>query len=247
MNEGKEPIFAPTFENGGFWEYYKDLERQFENYLEHVPYLQGNENTYSFRLANLILAIGAYVDSAFKEIARYTEFSKKYPQLFQQVSEGKPTIGDYYPLSLEYKLPKREVFFKCLPERQRIKPFLEFEKVGKSLKTPDWWGVYNGVKHRFKESFRQANLQNVRNALSGAFLLNAIHIPSAVRLVELGILKPTLTAQESYGVLPEERKFRITPEIVEDWLRKTRGFWGIVETPLFIYNLEELIQTSVKP
>ena len=28
--EEKEKGFNPTFENGGYWEYYKDLERQFE-------------------------------------------------------------------------------------------------------------------------------------------------------------------------------------------------------------------------
>jgi len=45
-----------------------------EDFLEYVPYLEGNEKTYSFRLANLLLAIGAHVDSAFKEMARYRLF-----------------------------------------------------------------------------------------------------------------------------------------------------------------------------
>lgn len=46
---GEEPEkFKPTFENGGFWEYYKDIEHQFENFLEYVPYLKGNKGTYSF-------------------------------------------------------------------------------------------------------------------------------------------------------------------------------------------------------
>jgi len=48
--------FKPTFANGGFWEHYKDLERQFENFLDYVPCFEDNENTYSFRLANLLLA-----------------------------------------------------------------------------------------------------------------------------------------------------------------------------------------------
>jgi hypothetical protein len=73
----EEKGFKPNFENGGFWEYYKDLERQFESFLEYVPYLEGNENTYSFRLANMILAIGAHVDSAFKEMARCDMFADK--------------------------------------------------------------------------------------------------------------------------------------------------------------------------
>jgi hypothetical protein len=57
----EEQEFNPTFENRGFWEYYKDLERQFENFLNYVPYLKDNESTYSFRLANILLGIGAHI------------------------------------------------------------------------------------------------------------------------------------------------------------------------------------------
>src|SRR4030065_510295 len=103
--------FNPTFENLGYWEYYKDLERQFENFLEYVPYLSGNEKTYSFRLANQILAIGAHIDSAFKEIAKYPEFSVQYPEILDpKTKKGKsrtPNIKDYYPISEIYKLPQK--------------------------------------------------------------------------------------------------------------------------------------------
>lgn len=47
-----------NFENGYFWELYNDLERQFITILEYVPYLEGNETTYSFKILNLILGIG---------------------------------------------------------------------------------------------------------------------------------------------------------------------------------------------
>ena len=40
-DKDKPSCFTPTFENGGYWEYYKDLEGQFENFLESVPYLSG--------------------------------------------------------------------------------------------------------------------------------------------------------------------------------------------------------------
>jgi len=46
-----------NFEKGIFWELYGDLERQFENFLDYVPYLEANENTYSFKLLNLILRL----------------------------------------------------------------------------------------------------------------------------------------------------------------------------------------------
>lgn len=57
MNEtvaGKED----KFEKGYFWELYIDLERQFRAFLTYVPYLKGNEKTYSYRLLSMILSIG---------------------------------------------------------------------------------------------------------------------------------------------------------------------------------------------
>jgi hypothetical protein len=132
-DKDKTSCFTPTFENGGYWEYYKDLERQFENFLESIPYLSGNENTYSFRLANLILAIGAHIDSAFKEIARYPEFSTKYPLILKKESgePRKPTIRDYYDLGVEYTLPQRKVMFKRLPEGEPVVPFQQYAKVAR--------------------------------------------------------------------------------------------------------------------
>jgi hypothetical protein len=83
-------LIKDAFEEGYFWEYYMDLERQFMEYLNYVPYLQGNERTYSFRLANLILMIGAHIDSAFKEIAKFPEFSNDYPQMLNFNPKPKP-------------------------------------------------------------------------------------------------------------------------------------------------------------
>ena len=110
MNDSISKEFKPTFENGGFWEYYKDLERQFEKSLEYVPYLKKNTGTFSFRLANLVVAIGGYVDSAFKEIAMHPTFLEKNP-LILKTARGeprKPTIADYVVLAEEFSLNKKE-------------------------------------------------------------------------------------------------------------------------------------------
>ena len=140
-----EKRFNPSFDNGGYWEYYKDLERQFENFLDYVPYLEGNENTYSFRLANMILAIGGHIDSVLKKIAEEPVFSSKYPEMINPiVKKGEHKGGprdqeliDYYPISEEYKLYEKIVVFKCLPNREEILPFKEYRKeIGK---VPYWW------------------------------------------------------------------------------------------------------------
>ena len=85
MNEETKRV-EDSFESGYLWELYMDLERQFENFLEYVPYIDGNESVHSFKLLNLITSIGGYVDSAFKEMARYPRFSDNKD--CQRLSEG---------------------------------------------------------------------------------------------------------------------------------------------------------------
>lgn len=125
------------FENGNFWELYKDLERQFADFLDYVPYLEGNENTYSFRLANLISGLGGHVDSTFKEMARYPKFcdNEECEEILtligkseNSVEQGRAPITIPIRLLLkafekEYQLTKKRVIFKRLPEREEILPF----------------------------------------------------------------------------------------------------------------------------
>jgi len=237
--------FNPTFENRGFWEYYKDLERQFTNFLDYVPYLEGNESTYSFRLANILLAIGAHIDSALKKIAEDPSFSGKYPEMIKpKVKKGEhkgeprdQELMDYYPISEEYVLYEMIVIFKCLPERENVLPFKEYRK--KLGKVPYWWSAYNHVKHNFSEDFKQANLKTVRDALAGAFLLNVIHEPAALQLFDYGLLKPIYPQGESfvepiYDTFRGRKPFKTRPancKPIEDAFT--------IETPLFSFNYLE--------
>jgi hypothetical protein len=236
--------FSPTFENRGFWEYYKDLERQFEESLVYVPYLEGNEGTYSFRLANLIVSIGAHIDSAFKEIARYPPFENKYPLILKN-ADGKlkkPTIWDYYPLAEELHLSKQKVTFKRLPIREELYPFDQYQKTkdgtGKDCITcPNWWNAYNDIKHNFKENFIEAKLISTRDALAAAFLINVAHEPAAKELFKYGLIKPkylpVVMWEEKYDKFKglEQHKQRPSWEPIDDAFT--------IETPLFMYDYEE--------
>jgi hypothetical protein len=199
--------FNPTFENRGFWEYYRDLERQFEDFLVYVPYLEGNEETYSFRLANLLLSIGAHIDSALKEIAKYSDFQTKYPEMLK-TKEGKPrkpTIMDYYPISEEYALPEEIAQFKRLPSNEKILPFEKYSRKSGKKELPCWWNAYTNVKHSFNENFKEAKLKTTRDALAGAFLLNVIHKPAYDKLFDCGLLKPKYPQGETSSLLSEPK------------------------------------------
>jgi hypothetical protein len=210
-----------------------DLERQFIDFQNYVPYLDGNETVYSFRLMNLILAIGAHVDSAFKEMFRCSEFSKKYDKILRKINTGKATITDYLTLEQEYCISKRGVVFKRLPEREVVVPFQKFG----ALKSPDWWTAYNEIKHEFSLNFKKANLKNVRDALAGAFLLNVVHKPAILRLFKYGVAKSkyrevwSKTGGATYSMRP-------TVKIIQDILKDTIYPPLSVKTTLFYFDCE---------
>jgi hypothetical protein len=225
--------FNPTFENGGFWEYYKDLERQFEDFLEYVPYIEGNEKTYSFKLLNIFLSICGHIDSAFKELARYPRFAEieSCQEILRRAEARQGIIVSGISAFDEiYAIISMTVTFKCLPNRISITPF--------NCEHPEWWNSYNDLKHDLAVNLKKANLETVRDALAGAFLLNVIHEPAALRLFDFGLLKPNYAQGTTFfepifdtfrGRKPQDRPPDCKP--VEDAFT--------IETSLFSFDYEE--------
>ncbi len=152
----EEKRFNPTFENGGYWEYYNDLERQFSSFLEYVPYLQGNEQTYSFKLLNLFLSIGGHIDSALKEMSRYSEFAENpsCKEILKRASDKEGIIlSGIRAFDEIYAICSKKVIFKCLPERISLIPF--------SSKKPEWWDFYNDIKHDVSINLKKKTLQRI--------------------------------------------------------------------------------------
>ncbi|MFC1487076.1 hypothetical protein ACFLRN_05240 [Thermoproteota archaeon] len=225
--------FKPTFENGGFWEYYKDLENQFQNFLEYVPYLNGNENTYSFKLLSQILSIGGYIDSAFNEMARFSKFSeneiclrilRRAAQRLGIIKSGIEAFDNLYNIS------NRTVTFKFIPERVDIQPFNCTDTI------PEWWDFYNELKHDVGINLEKANLKNTRDALAAAFLLNVIHEPGILRLYNYDVLK-------FYTIVRGEPSKHLSKSIprkdFERLIHERQSFWGSVQTDLFVYDFNQ--------
>jgi hypothetical protein len=229
MNE-KEKLekFRPTFENGGFWEYYLDLERQFQNFLEYVPYLKENEDTYSFKLLSLILSIGGYIDSAFKEMARFPEYSEdeKCMEILRRAGAHQGIIkSGVEAFDSHYGISTKTVTFKFIPDREYVKPFESRDAI------PDWWGFYNELKHDVGINLGKANLKNTRDALAAAFLLNVVHKPGAQRLLDYNVLQRGISHEALDG-----QEIRISISLVKCYISEGKKFPGIVSTPIFIYD-----------
>jgi len=235
-----------NFERGIFWGLYKDLERQFQDFLEYVPYLPGNETVYSFKLVNLILSIGGHVDSIFKEMARYPKFSDntecreilgKLKETEGRKEEGKGPIT--VPISLplkafekEYKLSEKKVIFKRISEKLEIIPFTPYNPTTNS---PEWWEIYNGLKHDVGINVEEASLKTTLTALAGAFLLNAVHIPSVLRLFKHNIFKIEFEPEVMGG---DYSRQIATLDWVRQQYERTLTLPTMLETPLFIFDYD---------
>lgn len=215
------------------------MERQFQDFLYYVPYLDNNETVRSFRLTNILLNICGRVDSAFKEMAKYRKFynrqSSTCREIVRIVRENKRRItrgeiprGPGFKLCLEtfediYNLSRKEVIFKRLPIRDQIIPFTPHNS---RTRAPYWWDLYNQTKHDFHEYFKNTSLKSTRDALAGVFLLNVIHEPAILRLNEFGLLKSKFA-------------FKTRKDILKLKLRKKQQILAVIETPLFFYDYDQ--------
>jgi hypothetical protein len=175
------------------WSVYNDMEGEFMKFLDYVPPAQEHKKVYSYNLLRLMLQIGGYIDTAFKEMALYSKFdgNVKCEEIREKVIKGKTvTISLFreafepiYDLSSMAVVAKSPKHFTLLVDR--FSPFSEF---GKSKK-PKWWEAYNEVKHNWLKNLKKANVENTLNALGGAFLLNVIHEPSLIELAKRGVAR----------------------------------------------------------
>jgi len=234
-----DKVVEDNFQRGTFWDLYLDLERQFENFLEYVPYMKGNEQTYSYKLLNMILSIGGHVDSAFKEMARYPKFSTNSDcqKILKLLRKGR-TVHIELPLRAfekKYGISNKKVIFKRSPERLEIIPFKPKDKASIS---PHWWTIYNKLKHDVSINLQEANLRNTLYALAGAFLLNVIHEPAILRFRQLRMFKYLLKQKGTYRI-SEKMALDSPQHILENMIEEGKPLPVMIETRLFIYEYEQ--------
>lgn len=239
-----------NFEKGIFWGLYTDLESQFLNFLGYVPYLPGNEAVYSFKLLNLILSIGGYVDSAFKEMARFPQYRKnvscqkilnKLQKSEENIEKGEHPITISIKLCLEafervHKLSSKIVEFRGVSMTEKVQPFKPYNP---DTNAPEWWEIYNGLKHDVSVNIEDANLRNTRDALAAAFLLNVVHTPSAKRLLKYGVLKRGIIHETLEGA-----EYRQPIPQVERLIEEKKEFDGFASTSIFTYNYNQKVANT---
>ncbi|OGH05846.1 MAG: hypothetical protein A2W22_06770 [Candidatus Levybacteria bacterium RBG_16_35_11] len=242
------PSSKNTFENGFFWNNYKSIESDFLRFLEYAPYYKSNLKMYSPKLTGFLLQTGGYIDSAFKEMANYFRFKtyklkKVKKKIVTKRIKKEDTITNvvdaFCILEILYSLSTNNgghLIAKLDFGDKELYPFKDFSS--SQFISPTWWSAYNEVKHEYSLHYRKASLNNVLEALAGAFLLNVTHYPSIKLLWQLGYLKTGGKAGEGFTEMNLEERFLdlyiqgAVPDL------KPLNIGIRVETPLYIYMHE---------
>ena len=149
-----------------FWDKYTTLETRFLKFVDFVPIVSEHNKVWSLYLADLIVNIGSSLDSYFRT-ALFSKNLDNFPKIKQiRKRSEKATIRTYKRVFESfYKLSERKVF--VIPAKRFIQPFGNWS----NNVPPDWWIVYNHVKHDLFKNKEEATSKNILEALSGLFLL----------------------------------------------------------------------------
>lgn len=138
------------------WNYFLALENDVDILSRYIEFDSKNFSVFSIELAHLLLASCSEVDVIFKALCKLLSPAKKPKRIDQYRSIIKPGIDDF-----ENETVKIARF------GLELKPWANWESVG----SPLWWKSYNNVKHERNHYFKDANLENVLNAMSGLLVV----------------------------------------------------------------------------
>lgn len=223
------------------------MEADFVQFMEYVPYTAKNAKVYSPKLLALLLQICGYIDTVFKEMAKFQEFqniqecqninalaNKDYRGF--DITLARSAFEDIYKLSSNNGA-KLIAKLDWIGDKE-LTPFANFSNTKKV--SPDWWEAHQKVKHFWATTIQKANMDNTLEALSGAFLLNAVHYPSIKLLWRLGDLDTVHKVMDGYtdSHLPESIFDRLLDEAIKK--REPLPYDHIIETRLFTYDYEKM-------
>jgi len=135
------------------WEYFLAIESDLEKCSRYVEFCPDNDSTYSLEFARIIMASGSEIDTIANLLCK-TIAPKKRPN----------NILKYYSI-VSSKYPKFTTFEISIPRYKiRLHPWQDWS----TTRSPDWWTkAYNKIKHERDKFFKEANLINTLNAVSG--------------------------------------------------------------------------------
>lgn len=220
------------------------MEANYINFLEYVPYTKKNKKIYSPKLLAMLLQNCGYIDTVFKEMAKFQDFIS-IPQC-RAINDLEQS--DYWGYNISLARDAFQHIYNLSSNNggnliakldwvgdKKLRPFQQFSR-GQS---PAWWRKYNDVKHTWSSSLEQANMDTVLSSLAGAFLLNAVHYASIKFLWKLGVLDTVIRTGTGLHALhlPESEFNELLTRAIS--AKKSLAYDHMIETDLFLFIMKK--------
>ena len=185
------------FGSGETYEQYQIIEQDFIDFIKIVPLNdEDNQKVYSPVLRDIIIRCCVQIELFFKEWCKFHCAHQAFEnqlKLYNTVDKKTNSIKwarnwnfrDYYEL--------KEKFIQLSPLHVRdlnidIEPFKSWSS---SEKIPEWWNVYNAIKHDGINSKKKVNLKIALESLAALFTLHCCNPHSREYLKQYSSLKAT--------------------------------------------------------
>lgn len=193
--------------NQKHWRYYLMLEKRFIESIEYVELHTNNFNTFSNGYALLIQAIGAELDTVFKEFCGFnTSDRKTIADYAQCILASSPDIVDRKIVLQEYDI--------------EIQPFKNWN-VNRPAQLLQWWSAFADIKHNRYDQLQLAKQENVLNILGALYLVEMMYLKKITENTsELDVFNESsdLFSLKNWTskAIPMSEAFAVLSDMIED-------------------------------
>jgi hypothetical protein len=143
-----------------YWRYFLALEEDLKNLSRYIEFCQDNYSVFSVELTRTYLAVCSEIDV----IAKLLSKNLGQTNASNIINYKNSILGTYPNLpSLVINIPTYNLNFS---------PWISWREDN----SPTWWKNYNNVKHSRNEFYKEANLDNVLNAMAGLLVINLYYL-----------------------------------------------------------------------
>lgn len=163
-----------------FWPIYKKIEEEFKELSYFICIDRKQLKIYSIKIADLILRIASECENISSELCKKEniKFRDKQGHVRKKIyfNEYMDKLNDCF--NLEDKLVNP--IYENIHEDTFCSKLTPFRKVKKRIDGKDkyvwgWYYAYTKIKHDRVKNFKEANIENLINALGALFLLNVYY------------------------------------------------------------------------
>ena len=193
--------------------YYLDMEREFSEFVQTVPYIDNPRNVHSPRLYGILHHACTQIESLSKLICNVLKIQSDNDSFYSNYNR----INEHGLLtSFKVVLHKTSEIIQPFKDQNTLS--LDGQHMQHS-----WWVAYNRSKHKYPEGLIHATLGHVINSLSSAYILHEV-----ARIADV-IHKTNILETSSWG-----EKFSLKGKHDEALLRGFRYAYEL-DSKFFLY------------